>query len=340
MAEEILQAGKADIVSMGRALIADPDLPHKAQQGRFEEIRKCIACNQGCQDKLEGTETTCLVNPTAAKERSMELIPSPVAKKILVIGGGLAGMEAARVAALRGHGVCLYEKDKELGGQWKLAAKPPGKEEFAELTKYLSNQLQKLGVKLHLSTRVMAKIVQKEKPDVIILATGSKPVMPNLGKGVATGLIMAADVLSGKAQTGEQVLIIGGNALGLEVAAFLALQGKKVEVVEMMGNIGRDLGPTVRWHLRHKLNESKVRVSPSTKVVSISEGKVRLVDQDNHESYREIDSVVVAAGSKSNNRLAKQLRGLAKEFFVIGDAAKPRNGLFAMREGAEVGRKI
>ena len=340
MAEEILQAGKADILAMGRALLTDPDLPRKAREGRFEDIRKCIACNQGCQDKLGGLETTCLVNPEVAKERFMELVPAPVAKKVLVIGGGPAGMETARVAALRGHQVHLYEKDKELGGQWKLAAIPPGKEGFADLTKYLSAQLQKLGVKLHLGTRVTAKIVEAENADVIVLATGATPVKPKLGVGVTGDLIMAGDVLSGKIETGEQVLVVGGNALGLEVAAFLAFRRKKVEVVEMMNSIGRDLGPTVRWHLRHKLNEMKVKVSPSTKVVSISGRTVTVVDQENRELRREIDSVVIAAGSKSNNRLAKQVRGKALEFYAVGDAVKPRNGLFAMREGAEVGRKI
>jgi NADPH-dependent 2,4-dienoyl-CoA reductase/sulfur reductase-like enzyme len=257
-----------------------------------------------------------------------------------VIGGGPAGMEAARVAALRGHKVHLYEKDKELGGQWKLAAIPPGKEGFSDLTKYLSVQLQKLGVNLHLGTRITAKIVEGEKPEVIILATGATPAKPNFGTGVTGDLIMAGDVLSGKAQTGERVLVVGGNALGLEVAAFLAVKGKNVEVVEMMDSIGRDLGPTVRWHLRRKLSELKVKVSPSTKVVGMSGGKVTVRDRENRESPKEIDSVIIAAGSRSNNRLAGQLKGKAREFYLIGDALNPRNGLFAMREGAEVGRKI
>lgn len=249
-------------------------------------------------------------------------------------------MEAARVAALRGHKVHLYEKDKELGGQWRLAAIPPGKEGFADFTNYLSTQLQKLGVELHLGIRITPNIVETENPDVIILATGSTPMKPKLGTGALVMPIMARDVLNGKVQTGERVLIVGGNALGMEVAAFLALRGKKVEVVEMMDSIGRDLGPTIRWHLRHKLNDLKVKVFPSTKVVSISQGVATVVGKENRESPREIDSMVIATGSRSNNRLARKLKGKAPEFYVIGDAAKPRNGLFAVREGAEVGRKI
>jgi 2,4-dienoyl-CoA reductase-like NADH-dependent reductase (Old Yellow Enzyme family)/thioredoxin reductase len=339
LGEEILRAGKADIIAMGRALLADPDLPLKAREGRFEDIRKCIACNQGCQDKLGGTETTCLVNPEAAKERLMSLIPAPLPKKVLVVGGGPGGMEAARISALRGHKVHLYEKNKEVGGQWKLAAIPPGKEGFADLTSYLLAQLQKLGVKLHLGTRVTEKILEAENADVIVMATGATPVTPNL-EAAPEDLIMAGDVLSGKIQTGERILVVGGNALGLEVAAFLALRGKKVEVVEMMDSAGRDLGPTVRWHLRHKLNELNVKISSSTKVRIISRGTVTLADQENRESCREVDSVVIAAGSRSNDRLAKKFRSKAREFYVIGDALKPRNGLFAVREGTEVGRKI
>jgi 2,4-dienoyl-CoA reductase-like NADH-dependent reductase (Old Yellow Enzyme family)/thioredoxin reductase len=339
LGDEILKAGKADIIAMGRALIADPDLPLKAREGRFEDIRKCIGCNQGCQDKPGGSKMTCLVNPAAAKEKSMSLIPALVPKKVMVIGGGLAGMEAARVAALRGHTVHLYEKEKEVGGQWKLAAIPPGKEGFADLTKYLLPQLQKLGVKLHLETQVTDKILEAENWDVIVLATGATPVMPDLGAATEE-MIMAGDVLSGKTTTGERVIVVGGNAVGLEVAAFLAVREKKIEVVEMMDRIGKDLGPTVSSHLRHRLNELKVKISCSTKVRAISQGMVTVVDKEDRESYSEVDSVVIAIGSRSNDQLVQKLRGKALEFYVIGDALKPRNGLFAMREGAEVGRKI
>jgi 2,4-dienoyl-CoA reductase-like NADH-dependent reductase (Old Yellow Enzyme family)/thioredoxin reductase len=339
LGDEILKDGKADIIAMGRALIADPDLPLKARQGRFEDIRKCIACNQGCFDKPEGLETTCLVNPAAARERSMPLIPTPVTKKVMVIGGGPAGMEVARVAALRGHTVHLYEKDKEVGGQWKLAAIPPGKEGFADLTRYLLTQLQKLGVKLHLETQVFDKSLEAENWDVIVIATGATPITPDLGAATEE-MIMAGDVLSGKTTTGKRVIVVGGNAVGLEVAVFLAVREKKVEVLEMMDRIGKDLGPTVSSHLRHRLNELKVKISCSTKVRAISQRMVTVIDKEERESYREVDSVVIAIGSRSNDQLVQKLRGRAPEFYVIGDALKPRNGLFAMREGAEVGRKI
>lgn len=339
MGDKILKEGKADIIAMGRALIADPDLPLKAREGRFEDIRKCIACNQGCFDKPEGLETTCLVNPAAAKERSMPLIPTPVPKSVMVIGGGPAGMETARVAALRGHKVHLYEKDKEVGGQWKLAAIPPGKAGFADLTKYLLTQLQKLGVKLHLETQVSDKILEAENWDVIVIATGATPIIPDFGAATEE-MILAGDVLSGKAATGKKVVVIGGNAVGLEVAEFLAARDKEVEVLEMMDRIGKDLGATVSAHLRNKLNELKVKISCSTKVRAISQRIVTVIDKEGRESNREVDSVVIAVGSRSDDQLVQKLTGKAPELYVIGDALKPRNGLFAMREGAEVGRKI
>lgn len=340
IAEEFLNNGKADIICMGRALIADPDLPNKAKAGKFEDIRKCIACNQGCQDKLGGIESTCLVNPAAGKERYMQIIPSPIVKKVLVVGGGLAGMEAAKFAALRGHKVHLYEKEKDLGGQWKIAAAPPGKEGFLELTKYLCRQLQKLGIKIILGKRVTSKIINEENPDVVILATGSKPVMPKIDIKERNNIIMARDVLLEKFQIGGQVIIIGGNALGLETAAFLATKGKRVKVIEMRPYIGTDLGPTVRWHLRHKLNELKVEIMTSTRVKSIDKNRVFLVKEGKIELEEPFDNMIIAAGAKSDKNLARKLKNKVRELYIIGDAAKPRNGLWAIREGMEIGLKI
>jgi len=338
LGNEIIKAGKADIVAMGRALIADPELPNKAIEGRFQDIRKCIACNQGCFDKPDRLGTTCLVNPAAAREKSMQLVPALVSKRVMVVGGGPAGMEAANVAALRGHNVHLYEKDKELGGQWKLASIPPDKESFSDLTNYLLTQLKKNGVHLHLETVVNNEMLKSEAWDVIVLATGAIPIKPDLGE--AEEMIMAEDVLIGKTNTGERVLIVGGNAIGLEVAVYLAMRGKKVEVMEMMDHIGRDLGATVRSHLRHRLAELKVKISSSTKVERISKGIVSVIEKDNSESQRNVDSVVIAIGSRSNNLLAESVKSKMKEVYLIGDAVKPRNALFAIREGAEIGRKI
>jgi NADPH-dependent 2,4-dienoyl-CoA reductase/sulfur reductase-like enzyme len=340
MGEDILRSGKADIIAMARALLADPNLPAKARRGAFDEIRPCIGCNQGCQDRAPGLETTCLVNPTAAREKEMALVPARERKKVMVIGGGLAGMKAAITARCRGHRVTLYEEGNELGGQWRLACIPPNKEEFAELFNYLLREFQKLDVTSHLGMKATAKTLAKEDPDVVVIATGAVPYKPEIPGVDRDNVVLAWDVLAGKALVGNQAVIIGGNGLGLEVADFLASQGKGIQVVEALTHIGRDLGPTVRWHLRHRLSELGVSLLTATKAAEISDEGIALLDSEGRTSSYVADTIVLATGVTSRNELMDQFKGFARELYVIGDAAKPRNALFALREGAEVGRKI
>ncbi|GAJ19872.1 unnamed protein product, partial [marine sediment metagenome] len=170
--EDILADGKADLIGMARALFTDPELPVKASRGEFDDIRKCIACNT-CIDSLELGPIHCPVNPTLGRERELEIKPAARKKKVLVIGGGPAGLETARVAALRGHEVTLYEKETRLGGQWLLATIPPHKEEFIELINYQTRQLARLGVTVKLGEEVTAPLVQELKPDAVVVATGS-----------------------------------------------------------------------------------------------------------------------------------------------------------------------
>lgn len=340
MAEEILQSEKADIVAMARALLADPDLPAKAKRGAFDDIRPCIGCNQGCQDRTTDIEITCLVNPAAAREKEMALVPTHEHKNVMVIGGGPAGMEAALTAQRRGHRVTLYEADNALGGQWRLASLPPCKGEFADHCNYLIMQLQKQGVTLHVGVKATPETVIEESPDSLVIATGAMPCKPKIPGVERRNVVFAWDVLSGKAHVGEQVLIVGGNAVGLETADYLATQGKRVEVVEALGHVGRDLGPTVKWHLRHRLNELGVSISTSTKVIEIADEGVVFLNKEGKKTSRAPDTVVLATGVMSNNELVDQVKGLVKEIYVIGDAAEPRNALFAVREGAEIGRKI
>ncbi|MBW1780671.1 MAG: FAD-dependent oxidoreductase [Deltaproteobacteria bacterium] len=340
MGDEILQSGKADMVAMARALLADPDLPAKAKQGAFDDIRPCIGCNQGCQDRALDTEITCLVNPAAAREKEMALVPTHKPKHVMVIGGGPAGMETALIAQQRGHRVTLYEADNVLGGQWRLASLPPCKGEFADHLNYLIRQLQKHGVTLRVGVKVTPETVMKESPDSLVIATGALPCKPNIPGVERKNVVFAWDVLSTKAHVGEQVLVVGGNAVGLETADYLATQGKRVAVVEALGHVGRDLGPTVRWHLRHRLNESGVSISTATRVIEITGEGVVFLDKEGKKTSRTFDTVVLATGVMSNHTLVDQVNDLVKEIYVIGDAAKPRNALFAVREGAETGRKI
>lgn len=340
LAEDILQAGKADIIAMARALFADPELPVKSMRGEFDDIRKCISCNQGCQDRVADLEPTCLVNPAATREHEMEIVPSAKPKKVVVIGGGIAGLEVSRVAALRGHKVTLYEENDELGGQWRLAAVPPHKEEFREVIAYLSRQVKKVGVTLKLGEKATAMTVAKEKPDVVVIATGAMPLIPPIPGIESSNVMTAWDVLAGKSATGGQVLIIGGNSLGLETADFLASQGKKVVVVEMLDRIGRDLGPTVRFHLQHRLSAKGVQSVTSAKVKEISSTGGLIAREGKQEVWKDFDTIVLATGSKSRSELTDEIKGKVKEVYVIGDAARPRNGLYAIREGFEIGRTI
>ena len=340
MANDILESGKADIVAMARALLADPDLPIKAQRGAFDEIRWCIGCNEGCQDKVGAFETTCLVNPAAGRENQMAIKPANKPKKIMVIGGGLSGMEVAKTAALRGHKVSLYEENKKLGGQWRLASIPPCKEEFAEFLDHLVRQVKKLRIPLRLGTVATARTVKKENPDVVIIATGAAPFRPQIPGIERENVVTAWDVLAGKEQVGGEVVIIGGNALGLETADFLATQGEKVKVVEALKHVGRDLGPTVRWHLRHRLADLGVHILTSTRAAEINDEGVLLISNEGKSIHSAADSVVLAVGSLSSNELTEEIKGIVSEVYVIGDAASPRNAFFAIREGAELGRKI
>ena len=339
LAEEILAAGKADLVGMARALFTDPELPAKAARGEFDEIHKCIACNT-CIDFLDSGPIRCPVNPMLGRERECEIVPATKKERVVVIGGGPAGLEAARVAARRGHEVTLYEKAPRLGGQWLLAAASPDKQEFMELINYQTRQLAKLGVTVKLGREASPALVRELEPDAVIVATGATPVkLPipgiNLGK-----VVTAWDVLQGNTRAGNNVLVVGGGNVGLETAYFLAEQGKKVTVIEKLRQVGTDMGNTVQWHLLKKLKEHRVTISRFTELKRVTETGITVHRHGVEEVWSEFDTVVLAVGSQSSNELAAALKGIVKELYIIGDAVEPRRGVDATQEGAEVGCRI
>ncbi len=369
LADQILRDGQADLIGFARGLIADPELPNKALGGRVDEINYCIACNQGCFDPIfDQKPQTCLVNARAGAEGKLTLEPAKRKKKIMIIGGGPAGLETARVAALRGHEVCLYEKNEKLGGQLPLAAVPPGRGEFLVFVEYLEKQMEKLKVAVHTRTEVTPFHVELEKPDAVIVATGAEPLVPEI-KGVdRPNVVLAWDVLSGKVDTGKEVVIIGGGAVGLETALFLARKGtidaetlyflmfnqaerletlnsllyrglKRITVVEMLKKIGQDIGTSTRWTILQDLARLGVKTMTNTRAKEITAAGV-IVEREGDEMLIPGDTVAVAAGAKPVNSLYERIKSQVQEVYLIGDAKTPRKALEAVAEGLEVGRTV
>ena len=350
IAEFVLETGKADLVSMGRALHADPELPSKAAAGFFEDIAPCIACNSGCIGTVvKGRPATCVVNPAAGREREMMIAPADMPKRILVVGGGPAGLEAARVAALRGHKVTLYEKGENLGGQVNIASVPPFMQEISQLIKYLSVQVRKAGVKVELGKEVTAGLIDELKPDVVIVATGAAPSIPENIPGIDKELVVTAwDTLAGnKASMAGKVVIIGGGLVGCETADFLAQTSDnfsaaptEVTILEMRDKLAIDGVAEPRHLLLERLREKRVRILLNSELKEILDDGVVFVRNGQEESIRGVEYVILAMGVRPVDNLLVEIKDKIGNIFVIGDAKKPRKLLQATAEAAEIARKI
>jgi len=344
LAESILEEDRADIVAMGRAFIADPGILRKAREGRPEDIRHCIACNQGCFDHVFLLQpVACTMNPRVNRERETEVLPAESKKKVLVAGGGPGGMEAAWVAAHRGHDVTLCEESERPGGQGLLAAIPPGREEWAEMTRYLEHQLDTEGVVVRLNTPVTPELVEELEPDVVVMATGARQITPPIEGVEKDKVVLAWDILAGIVETGDTVVVVGGGAVGLETGSYLAERGRDVTVVEMLEECGRDIGVSTRWTILQDAARLGVRMVESCRVERITaEGVV--ADRDGKQELLEADTVVMAVGSRPENGLEELLSagGVMDgiELFKVGDCAGARKAIEAIREGFEVALRI
>lgn len=337
--EQILLRGDADFIGLARPLLADPQLPNKIKDGRLEEIRPCLYCNLGCrhyQIKSEGFRVTCNVNPVCGIEHEYKLVPAKTPKKVMVIGGGLAGMEAAMVLAQRGHNVSLYEREVKPGGQWNILAcyRP----EVASITNYLTRELTKAGAKVFYGTEVDTDLVRQLQPDAVVVATGASQKLPEI-PGVRGGnVLFANDVLSGKRKTGDEVVILGAGLVGMETAVFLAKQGKRISIVDI-GDVGSDVGYTLKEALLEEMIKHRVCQYANASPDEITENGVTVMVSGEFVLLK-ADTVIVAAGSESDDGLYEQLKGKVPELHNIGDSLQVRNSLFAIHEGFKVGNLI
>jgi 2,4-dienoyl-CoA reductase-like NADH-dependent reductase (Old Yellow Enzyme family)/thioredoxin reductase len=338
LAERVLQEGKADFIALGRALLVDPYLPLKVIEDRLQDICQCIYCGNclahSGDDKVK--RLRCIWNPELARDGEFRMQPSPRAKSVMVIGGGLAGMEAGRVAAERGHKVTLYERDSKLGGQWNIACQEEHKGHFAAFTERLKQGLSKAGATIVLNQEVTPALVRQKSPDVIILATGAKPAKLNVPGVEGKNVVQATDVICRKAKVGNRVAVIGGRYIGIEVAISLAQQNKKVSLVTR-SKLGRDIGNRANMGMmRDLLIEHGVYVYPDSKVVEISDNGVLSVTSD-HLFFLKADTVVLAVGFTPEKELIDKLGSLVPEVHAIGDCVEPQDALAAISQGAEVG---
>ncbi|MFC2066934.1 FAD-dependent oxidoreductase [Chloroflexota bacterium] len=339
MAQEILDAGKADFIIMGRPLIADPELPMKSAEGKFDEIIPCIFCNRCGQSARIEPHASCSVNPVAFREGEITIEPASVPKNVVVIGGGPAGLEAAIVAASRGHKVVIYEKEAQLGGQLLIAVKPPGKANITDFINYLRNEVKRLGIKVVPGSEATAKDIEKLRPDVVIIATGGTPVIPPIPGIAGKDVVTAWQVLAGSVATGQKVVIIGGGQVGMETAEYLAEQGKSVTVVEMLNDVATGMPDVDRLSLLISLERLGVSVMTMTSAESVTDGTVT-VSRKGKARQLPADTVVLAAGLKPNRGVADSLKGKVPEIFVIGDSSEPGRILEAIRDGFEIANKI
>jgi 2,4-dienoyl-CoA reductase (NADPH2) len=358
------------MICWGRPLIADPELPNKVRENRHDEIIYCIACNQGCFDSIFNlTSVHCILNPRAGREDQVKVEKTDSPKRIMVAGGGPAGMEFALMAAQRGHDVTLYEKSRLLGGQVNLAKAPPGKQELQRIISSMEGRMAKWGVKLQLETPVTKELVEQVKPDVLVIASGARPIAVDVPGSDKPHVVNAWDVLMDRVpDIGRDVVIVGGSATGCETAHFIsslnapdantftflmyhnaedparAMQllhssNRNITIIEMVGRLASNVGKTARWSLMKSLRLEGVNLRPNTILQEIQDDRVIVKTGDKIEEIH-ADTVIMAVGAIPENSLTEEITGNGLKVITIGDAAKPRRITDAVLEGFQEALKV
>ncbi len=389
-ADKIISASNADFTAVGRGQLADPEFCNKASDDDFSSILKCIACNQGCFDKLfyEKKHISCLINPVCGYERQFSFYsqgspdynkeepgkmypdkPCKISKKILVAGAGPAGLTAAAILAKSGFQVILCEKSNVAGGQFRLGSMAPDKEIIAEAISTMKVLAEKSGVEIRFQTEVNRNIIEKIHPDVVIIATGSTPVIPDIpyilneryisdnplvsdnihasvqapviscdGKPIVP--VTSHDVLNGNVSVKQNVAIIGGGITGVETAEFLAKQGKKIIIIEMKQEIAEELSPLRKCFLDEKIKRLKIAIYTGTECTGIGRDFIEIEKNGTKIRLGITESVVFACGTRSENKLEEILKGSQYTFYVTSDALKPGKAIDAISTAAELAKMI
>ena len=340
IADEIIKNGTADLVCIGRGLLADPELPKKAMEDRLDDIRICIACNTCMESIFRRGRVECLVNPALGREKEMAFHPAKTPKKVMVVGAGPGGLNVAWVAARRGHDVHLFEKQSQLGGQLIVGSITSFKKELLNLIKFQERQIKRFGVKCHINHEVTENTIKAQAPDVLILATGSVPYFPPVD-GIDKEIVISVnEALSNGEEKIDKAVVVGGGPTGCEVALHLSEKGCEVTILEMLPKIGAPLESITKKLFIAKLKENNVEIRTESKLIRVDDNGVVVAGENGTQVFIEASKVVAAVGSKPDNRLYNQIKSLGYEIHQIGDCLEPRSAKAAIYEGGVLGRSI
>jgi 2,4-dienoyl-CoA reductase-like NADH-dependent reductase (Old Yellow Enzyme family)/thioredoxin reductase len=340
VAEAILSQGQADLVAMGRPLLADPYLPEKARRGEEGMIRMCIACNEGCYKRIfEQKDIRCAINPCLGREQEIPIAKASRSKKVVVVGAGPAGLEAAHAAWERGHRVVVLESSSDLGGQLRLASIPPGRKEMDRFRQFLEKRLKVTDVELVTAVKATSAKIKGYAPDAVILALGAQPAVQPLPGSDPNRWVSAWDVLAGRKGFTGPFVVLGGGLTGCEVADYLSAKGEKVCIVEILPDIAAGSDGDTKAYFDLRFKEKGVAVYTEAGLIRAEEGKA-IIEQGGQTIRVLARTIVSASGVKPNNGLYDELRGLGIPVLKIGDCAQPRNILEAVWEGFEAGRSL